>query len=238
MSAALVNAGQAIAGSEYQQLMSDTFHELSQPLSTATCLLEITLASRFTKQSRRNLQIALQQIQSIVRLFSALRELVRFGNTETAKERQIVPLNVCLRDVVEDLRPVAESAGVELSMASTSDCLVYLEASGLRQALYHLLGYALDSSASGAEMKITVGDVGEEADVEVEVSNGRSDSHAPAPGTPEMAEWKRHKLEQRLGLAIAGSIFENGGGSLRMEDDGTRLWLRVRLPLAAGSMQL
>jgi signal transduction histidine kinase len=235
MNAALVNAGHATADSEYHALVSDTFHELSQPLSTATCLLEITLGSRFTRQSRRNLQIALLQVQAIARLFNALRELVRAGNTETAKERQVVPLNVYLREVVEDLRPVAEAAGVNLSMASSSDCLVCLEATSLRQALYHLLGHALDSCASGAQLKIAVGDVGDEADIDVQIANCGSGLPTPAPGTAEMAEWKRHKLEQRLGLAIAGRIFENEGGSLRIEDDGTRLRLRVRLPLAPGS---
>ncbi len=228
----LGNVERAAGDRECWELFSETFHELSQPLSTITCLLEVSLAERLPRQSRHNLQIALRQVQSTVRLFGALRELARVRNPDATSTRTTLSLNVCVRDVVEDLAPVAESAGAKFSMASQSDCLVSVRASALRQAVFQLLAYAIDSCGVNANINVTVGETYREAIVEITVSRGESESKAPHPGTPEMAEWKRHKLEQRLGLAIAARIFENDGGSLRSEDDGSRLTLAMRLPLA------
>ena len=59
---------------ERERVLAEAFHELSQPLSTLTCLLEVTL--EFGRPSRRNLEIAVQQAHSIVGQFRRLRELV------------------------------------------------------------------------------------------------------------------------------------------------------------------
>ena len=67
---------------QYRQLMSDLLHDLSQPLSTLTCLLEVNLLlSRRLKDVRHDLKIALRQVHWIVRLFRGLRELVDAGNS-------------------------------------------------------------------------------------------------------------------------------------------------------------
>ena len=87
--------GRTTAEEEYQQLMSDLLHDLSQPLSTLTCLLEVNLLlSRPLKQVRHDLKIALQQVHGIVRLFRGLRELVDAGALQQDQER--VSLTACL----------------------------------------------------------------------------------------------------------------------------------------------
>ena len=63
--------GQELPEREYQQLLHDIFHDLSQPLSTLTCLLEVNLlVSRPAKRTRHDLQIALKQIHAVTRLMS------------------------------------------------------------------------------------------------------------------------------------------------------------------------
>jgi len=53
------------------------------------------------------------------------------------------------------LMPVAESAHVRLLLTSSCEGLVTVNAGHLRQAFFHLLGFALDSCAAGAEVRIT-----------------------------------------------------------------------------------
>ena len=215
--------------------MGDMFHDLSQPLSTLTCLLEVNLLlSRPAKQTRHDLQIALKQVHSIVRLVRGLRELADAGNVH--QDQQVLSVAAYLREVVADLRPVAESANVKLSLicragTSSSGCLVNLQPSRLRQALYHLLEFALGSAAAGAEIEIAAGE--EDGAARVRVALPALDSRHPkalAP-TAESAERKQCELKQRLGLAIARRIFESVDGSLHTEDGRGRLWLEVRLPL-------
>jgi len=186
---------------------------------------------------RHDLQIALQQANSIVRFERALRELWEAGNAH--QDRQVLSLAVCLREVVAELLPAAESARVKLFFASSSDCLVNFQASRLRQALVHLLEFAMESSASGAEVKITADEKDANARVAIALSavtraeRGVSGVKARAGDKTPQSDGKRRELKRRLGLAVAWRIFESAGGILQSEDDGERLRIDVLLPLAS-----
>jgi signal transduction histidine kinase len=235
----VVNPVSTTADCEYQQLMSDMLHDLSQPLSTITCLLEVNLLlSHSAKQSRHNGQIALQQVRSVVWLFRALRELWEAGNAP--HDQEVLSLDACLREAVADLRPVAESSNVKLSLTSSSDSLVTFQAGRLRQALFHLLEFALGSAAAVAEVKVTAVEDEEAVRVTVAISPiaiseaGGSGPKARAVGSrTDSAEGKQRELKRRLGLAIARRIFEGANGSLQTENSGGRLYLEVRLPLVS-----
>jgi K+-sensing histidine kinase KdpD len=232
LNAALHPAGKT-ADSEDQQLMSDLLHDLSQPLSTLTCLLEVNLLlSRPLKQVRHDLKIALQQVHWIVRLFRGLRELAEAANSHQDRER--VALTACLREVVADRRPNAGLGGVEISVSSNSDCVVNFEASRLRQAVVHLLEFAVGSAAAGAEVAIAVVEDDEAARLTIAVSPTAILSAEPASedrvaGSAESQERRQREWNRRLGLAIARRIFEVAGGSLRSVDHEGRLSLEVRL---------
>ena len=223
----------AITGCGYQQLGSDIFHDLSQPLSTLVCLLEVNLLlSRPAKQLRHDLQIALQQANSIVRFERALRELWEAGSEH--QDQETLSLAVCLREVVADLLPMAESAKVKLVLASLSDCVVRVQASRLRQALAHVVEFALESS--GPEVKITAEKKDDTGQAAVVVSASTL-SECGAPGakavTGEKAppwDGKRREWKGRLRLAIARRILEMAGGSLLAENRADGLRLELRLP--------
>ena len=221
----------------YGQLIRDIFHDLSQPLSTLTCLLEINLMlSRTSKQWRHDLKIALKQVRSIVRFIQALRELWEAGNAQP--DQQVLSLTVCLREVVADLLPVAESANVGLSLIcgsgiSDSGCTVDFHASQLRQAVTRLLEFATGCCRAGANVKVTADEEDEAAQLRIAISAVKiSGAKAPA-GAAESAEWGKRDLKRRLGLAVAWRIFESAGGHLQTCRSGEQLWLEVRLPLAA-----
>jgi len=69
--------GNIIMTGDSEQLVSDLFHELSQPLTTLSCCLE-TLLKRIgtTSPNRRDMRIALEQAGKIIKLIADLRELV------------------------------------------------------------------------------------------------------------------------------------------------------------------
>ncbi len=244
-----VSPARATAGDELQQLMSDVFHDLSQPLSTLTCLLEVNLLlSRPAKQVRHDLKIALHQVHFIVRLFRELRELADAGRV--SEDQQRLPLTDCLREVVADVLPVAKLAKVKLSLTCKSEtaapgCMVNFQASRMRQALVHLLESALGSAATGAEVTITTSEDAEAARLTVAVSplailpvaTLQADESGPKNGTSASAvgsaERKQRELKRRLGLAIARRIFEAAGATLLTQDSEERLWIEVRVPLAS-----
>ena len=231
------------ADGEYQELTSDLLHDLSQPLSTLTCLLEVNLLlSRPLKQVRHDLKIALQQIHGIVRLFRGLRELTEAGNSGQEQEDERVALVSCLRDVVAQWSPMAIPSRVKLSVSSGSECVVNFQVGRLRQALVHVIEFAVSSAAIEGAVAITVDEEGEGVRLTIVVLPTAVVPTAPVPddqvgGTAESQERRQREWKRRLGLAIARRIFEAGGAetagaSFKMEASGERLWLEVRFPLA------
>jgi len=218
----------------YRQLMSDIFHDLSQPLSTLTCLLEINLLlRRSAKQWRHDLKIALQQLRSIVAHIRALRELWEAGSEQ--QDQQVLSLDVCLRNAVADLLPVAESAKVKIKVffASSSDCRVNFQATRLQQALVYLLEFALESSAADSEVEVMAEERDEMGRVRVVLPIALSESCTA--GAKAQPDSKARELKRRVGVAVAWRIFETAGGTLQMQGSGERVCLEARLPLASSS---
>jgi K+-sensing histidine kinase KdpD len=235
MSPALAVPGAADA--EYRQLMSDLLHDLSQPLSTLTCLLEVNLLlPRSLKQVRHDLKTALHQAHSIARLFRLLRALWESGSAQ--QDTETVSLTACLRETVADLLPVAEAAKVKLLLTSNSACRVNFQPSRLRQAINYLIGFAIESSAGQSEIKITADEERGVARITDVISAVAGGGVLPQGNPAEAAEQRQRDLKRRLGLVAAGRIFEGGGGQIEIASDrlrttygGERFGIEGRLPL-------
>jgi signal transduction histidine kinase len=226
--------------------MHDIFHELSQPLSTLTCLLEVNLlVSRPAKSTRHDLQIALKQTQSVMRLFRGLRELVEAG--DPPQDQQVLSLTDCLSEVAADFLPVALKRNVKVALlcgsnASRGKGLVSVQASRLRQGLLHLLEFALEGCPGGTEIQITSVADGDVARVMVAVPTVQPPevvvAKAAAHGTSvasadDSMNVKQRELKRRLALAIARRSFEGADGSLHVRKGANALCLEVRLPLVS-----
>jgi signal transduction histidine kinase len=224
--------------------MHDIFHDLSQPLSTLTCLIEVNLlVSRPAKCMRHDLQIALKQTHSVMRLIRRLRELVASGDPQ--EDQQVLNLADCLREVVADLLPVAEKQAVKLALlcdaASSGKCLVSFQDSRLRQGLLRLLEFALEGCPGGTEIQITAAADGDVARVMVavptvqpaEVVVAQAGAHGKTGASADSMNVKQRELKRRLALAIARRIFEGADGSLHGRNGANALCLEVRLPLVS-----
>src|SRR5205814_2262620 len=106
--------------SDRKELISDLFHALNQPLTTLRCSLELTLHQpvRAAEQYREALNHALDHAEQVVRLVSGIRELVEVD--EPGAESEVLELDSYLQHAVMDLLPVAEAAGVRISLRRSS----------------------------------------------------------------------------------------------------------------------
>ncbi len=59
-----------------EQTLSELFHELSQPITTLCCCLDISLRQARGTRLRHDLRIALEQAQAVMKLTRAIRERV------------------------------------------------------------------------------------------------------------------------------------------------------------------
>ncbi len=208
----------AAALTESQQLVSDLFHQLSQPLTTLCCALELALLQTPTREQYSEIvSQALGQAEKASALATAIRELFDAG--QPGGRGDLLELRQAVEEVIADLMPVAESAGVQVCFVPGSACTVWFDASRLRQGLFHLIGFAIDSGGSGEAITIELAEQAAEAMLALTISDPGVRDGLPAGSDLEL--WRR------LGLGIARAIFEAPGGSCRVERSPARLRVEV-----------
>ena len=146
----------AAAIGEPRQLVSDLFHQLSQPLTTLCCSLELAqLQNPSPEEYGEIVSRALDQAEKASWLATAIRELFDAG--QAGEDGEVLELRWVVEDAVADLLPVAESAGVQICYSPRSPCPVWFDAQRLRQGLFHLLAFGFASGGPGAVLKIEAG---------------------------------------------------------------------------------
>ena len=216
----------AATNDEPRQLVSDLFHQLSQPLTTLCCSLELAqLQAPTAEQYGEIVDRALEQAEKVSWLVTAIRELFDAG--QVGEDGELLELRWAVEHAVGDLLPLAESEGVRICYSPRSPCPVWFDAQRLRQGLFHLLGFGVASGSSGAVMKIELEECGMEVLLAMTIS-GQTECENASAGGPDHAPPPRD-LPCRLGLGIARAIFAAAGGSLRLEQGTDCLTVEVRL---------
>jgi len=209
------------AEGEIRQLTSDLFHELSQPLTNLCCSLELALLqSPTTEEYAQIVSQALLQAETASGLATAIRELFDAGHP--GEKADVFDLSHAVGDAIDDLSPVAESAGVEIAYVPLPPCPVWFDAHRLRQGLFHLLGSLIGMGGQGSVLKIELEARGPQTVLGLKLS-GVADSNGKPEPQPD------RDLLQRLELGISRSIFEAAGGSFSAERTAQSLMVKVEL---------
>ena len=216
----------AAAIGEPRQLVADLFHQLSQPLTTLCCSLELAqLQNPTAEQYGEIVSRTLEQAEKASWLATAIRELFDAG--QAGGDGEVLELRWVVEDAVADLLPVAQSAGVQVCYSPRSPCPVRFDAQRLRQGLFHLLAFGFASGGPGAVLKIELEERGAEAWLTLILSgHGEFDGASPAgPNHDHLPD----DMARRLGLGIARAIFEAAGGSFRLQHGADCLSVEVGL---------
>jgi signal transduction histidine kinase len=211
------------APAEYENrlLVSDLFHQLSQPLTTLCCSLELALLQSPTaKEYGQIVGQALHEAEKASALANSIRELL--DAVHPGEKAELLDLRRAVGDTIGDLLPVAESAGVKIACLPPSSCPVWFNAHRLRQGLFHLFGSLIGVGGRGSVVTIELEARGPHAQLGLAVS-GVADSHGTSQPQPD------RELLQRLEMGISRSIFEAAGGSFSVEREARNLMVRVRI---------
>jgi signal transduction histidine kinase len=210
---------------ERQQLVSELFHALSQPITALRCSLELALHTATPTQA--SLETALAFAEQIAQLATGIRELIQAD--DPGDQRTVIALESCLRETLVDMEPLAEAGEVRLELHCDAICRVLSEPLRLRQGLFYLVEFAVTSAAAQSSLEVQVQEAAGAVTAEFTVHRN---SLASASGGTAEEETKSQALSRRLGLAIAGRIFESSGGRLQIQEEKSVLRLRLTLPLA------
>ncbi|MGH9544878.1 MAG: sensor histidine kinase [Terriglobales bacterium] len=214
----------AAAEAELRHLVSDLFHQLTQPLTIMRCSLELALLQApSAEQYGEIVGRVLRQAEQASWLVTAIREL--FDATQAGEDSQVLELRSAVEDAVSDLLPVAEAAGVQICCLPLAACPVWFDAPRLRQGLFHLLGSMVGSGERGAMVKIELNRCGAEGLLALTVSGAKKDGPSSAGSDQEHPP---QELVRRLGSGIARAIFEAAGASFTWERTAKTVSVEVR----------
>jgi signal transduction histidine kinase len=192
-------------------LVSDLFHQLSQPLTTLCCSLELAqLQNPTPEQYGEIVNRSLEQAEKASWLATAIRELFDAG--QAGEDGEVLELRSVVEDAVADLLPVAQSAGVQISYSPRAPCPVWFDPQRLRQALFHLLAFGFASGGPGAVLKIEVEERGAKAWLTL-ILSGHGEFDGVSPPRPNH-DHLPDDMARRLGLGIRRAIFEAAGGDV------------------------
>jgi signal transduction histidine kinase len=215
----------ADAANDKQQLVSELFHALSQPITALRCSLELALHMPTVVPSKESLHLALTHAERIAQLAGSIRELVQAD--DPGDEKTAIVLEDYLREAISDMQPIAAAAQVGLELCGSLGSRVVAEPRRLKQALFYWLEFALASAAAGSRVELAISQQAGQGVVTASLRRKHISGDADETETPSQS------LSRRLGLAIAGRIFETAGGGLQVQNDGQNLRSRFFLALAA-----
>jgi hypothetical protein len=146
--------------------MEQLLHGLNQPLTGLQCSMEVALASpRTVEYYAQRLREGLELTGRMRALVSAIREVVD-GERETnkdganAEETETVELQAVLREVVDELEPVAGERRVHMMLDAEVVMCSWMK--GRREKLstliFRMLESVLSQAARGSTLRIESGD--------------------------------------------------------------------------------
>jgi two-component system heavy metal sensor histidine kinase CusS len=225
-----------------RRFSADIAHELRTPMNNLRGETEVALGrARTPDEYREVLASSLEECQKLTRLIDTLLFLARAESPEQHLDREAVILGAELEIVSHFYAPMADEAGIHLSVAAGEPATVRGDRTLLQRAIGNLVENALAHTPSGGRIVLSMARCGDQVDVAV----ADSGQGIPSAHLPYVFD-RFHRVDQArsnagghvgLGLAIVQSIAVLHGGTARIDSvvaSGTTV--TIRLPLGPGAM--
>jgi signal transduction histidine kinase len=206
--------------------MEQLLHGLNQPLTGLQCSLEVALAApRTVDYYTQRMHEGLELTGRMRTLVNAIRELVdgeREIKNDAIEDR--VDLQKILREVMNDLEPVAEVKRVHLMLGgNATGAWVKGGRPKLSALVFRMLESALSEAVQGSALRIEIGEAGGEA----------TDFVWFRMAWQTAVRWSELSPPE-LGLLVAQATWEQVGAQWARERTETAETVTVRLPGVAG----
>lgn len=210
------------------RLSSSIVHDLRNPLAAiyggAEMLMESNLTADQSKRLTASIYKASQRIQEL------LQDLVNVSRGK-GERPEVCQLSEVIGSAGETVGNVADSHGVNLSLAVPDNIELPLERTRMERVFINMINNALDAMPQGGDLRITAKVEGDDVLIEVDdTGNGISPKVRSTLFQPFASDGKRNGLG--LGLALSRQTVLDHGGDLWAEEKRTRgARFQMRLPL-------
>lgn len=208
--------------SERQDVIRDLVYALSHDLRTPLAALSMTLRQAadgsygaLPVPYTSVLRDSLVSVDDLGRLADTLLLVARFESGDRSTEREPLDLGVVAREIVSELRAMAEARGIALD-AQADDVVPVLGARGdLKRAVANLTANALQHTPQGGRVELRASAERDVARLTVSDDGYGIDERARAALFQRFSSASRAGSGTGLGLYIVRRIAEENGGSVR-----------------------
>jgi signal transduction histidine kinase len=240
MNAMLTRIGELNDG--LKQVSDNIAHDLKTPLTRLRNRAEAALAGkRKPGEYREALEATIAESDQLIKTFNAILMISRLEAGYSSEQSESVNLATSMQDVVELYEPVAEDAGVRLSVDELGGPLrIDGNRELVAQALSNIVDNAIKYSAGSNDAPAVAVELRRQGNqIRLTVSDN-------GPGIPEEADRKRAleryvRLEKSrsqpgsgLGLSLAQAIVKHHGGRLDLRPLDPGLSVEMIFPAGKG----
>ncbi|GAA4779727.1 hypothetical protein GCM10023219_29530 [Stakelama sediminis] len=224
-----------------RQISTDIAHDLRTPITRLRGTLEACADDHCRPERRHALtEIALQECDDILRLFSSLLRLseIEAGRRSIAFDALYLPEFV--GETVEYMQPVLEDAGLHLRCGAMTDASICADRDLLSQLLVNLLENAACHAGARAEVTVSILRPVKSEMIRIRVADSGG-GIAAADREKVLQRFvrldtSRSRAGNGLGLALVDAIARLHGGIVTLGDNRPGLIVDVHLPLAGRRM--
>jgi two-component system sensor histidine kinase CpxA len=221
-----------------QRLLSDISHELRSPLARLSVALGIARRSA-TQETASALNRIERETQRLNELIGGLLQLARMESGAERLPRDIINLDLLLKEVAEDADFEARSRNRTVRVAVSTPCQVQGNPELLRSAIENVVRNAINYTPENTEVVATLTCEENNSDAVVRVRDQGSGVPESAlanifqPFYRVQAARDRSSGGTGLGLSITDRAIRGHGGSVQAQNvPGSGLQIELHLPVA------